>query len=270
MQRAFVGFVDSEQHKLPDALPDEAVEEFWRSTCDFPGRLTAADQALLPASDSVLANISYQFISLNYTTVFDRFLDSAKHSHEPFLRRAIGNVAYVDNAGDVLHLHGIIEEGMGQEIVSGVARSENLANREFANSPQETELWVKSNKNRSIYGNNKNNNSKAIINSTDVFCIFGCSLGNSDSYIWEMVGHRLRGSTSASVVLFDYSLPDRFGQESRKYQRRRDELREDFLQKANLATGDEKDGEAREDFASRIITTPSKTVFNVNLLSDAG
>lgn len=269
MQQAFVGFADTEQKKLPNALPEELVEEFWSSICDFPKRLAAADQALLPANDSLLTNIHYKFISLNYTTVFDKFLESAKRSHEPFRRRPIGNAVYVDNAGDPLHLRGIIEEDEHPEIVFGVARPENLANHDFANSSQETELWVKSNKNHSIYGNKKNGSAKAIVDGTDVFCIFGCSLGESDAYIWEMIGNRLTANPSVYVVLFDYSLPDRFGQESRRYQKRRDELRDDFLRKVNLVTGDERDDATRESFASRIITVPSKTVFNVSLLSDA-
>lgn len=269
MQRAFVDYVNSEQKRLPDVLPAELVEEFWKSICDFPKRLTAVDQELLPVSETYPHNIGYRFICLNYTTVFDRFLESAKVEHSPFRRRSAGVNGVTDDAGEPLHLHGIIKEDIGREIIFGVASADKLVNQDFAKSVSQTELWVKPNKNYSIYGNEKSGRARGFIDATDVFCIFGSSLGESDAYIWKMIGNRMKNDSSTRVVLFDYSLPDRFGQESFRYQTRRDELRGSFLEKAGLSRVGEGDNGSQNDYASRIIAAPSKTVFNIGMLSDS-
>lgn len=269
MQQAFVDYVNAEQKRLPDILPTELVEEFWDSVCAFPKRLVEVDQESLPVSDGYSGNIGYRFISLNYTTVFDRFLESAREAHSPFRSRVVGVRNYVDDAEKPLHLHGMIEGDEPRNIIFGVASAEMLANQEFAQSARQTELWVKLNKNHSLFGNNKSARAKSVIDSSGVICIFGSSLGDSDAYIWEMIGARLKSDSSAMVVLFDYSLPDRYGQEGLRYQTRRDELRREFLRKAGLDITSKDSVDSQDDYSSRIITVPPKAVFNIRMLSDS-
>ena len=98
-----------------------------------------------------------------------------------------------------------------------------------------------------------------LIAKADSICIYGCSLGESDGYIWRQVADSLSDST-CRLYIFDYDLPDRSMVAARAYQKRRRDLVRRFYEVANVAAEDEK------SISDRFFPVESTKVFNFNPL----
>ena len=203
--------------------------------------------------------IRYQFISLNYTTAFDRLLVHAKKAYAPFNTRKISQAAYRDDAGDVLHPHGLIENDLPTEIVFGIAEKEQAANSDFANDERFVEMWVKSEKNREIYANDKTSRLFSLIDGAEIICLYGLSLGESDSYIWQRIGTRYKNYSNFKLVLFVHNMPDRSGINSLDYQKSRDENLNKLMNALGITDLDNR------TFRSRVVLIPSKDVFDFDI-----
>lgn len=259
MQRLFIDYVNSEQLRLPNEIPSDAITELWDSICNFPTRLTYVDQKTLILKKSIESSISYNFINLNYTRSFDRFLKSASKEHSPFNSRSIGNYSYSDTVKEPVHIHGSIENGSGVEIIFGVASSSQIKNKLFAEDTSFKEMWIKEEKNYTIYGNSKTEIMRQLLTNADVFCIYGSSLGDTDNYIWETIGKRLVTAEHTNLVLFEHTLPNRNGQHARRYQKQRDFILNHFKSVSNIAN------DVFDTIRPRIILSPSKDIFKMEL-----
>lgn len=92
------------------------------------------------------------------------------------------------------------------------------------------------------------------ISKARVFLLYGVSLGDSDRYIWEMIGKRM---TEAGVwaVVFDYGLPRPGSQDSMLYYDKRRKAQDRLLNVAGI------DAESRESVRERIVVAPSDQYF---------
>ena len=254
IQRRFVEYVSRQIEMFSAEISEKDIQEFWQSICRFYDRIPAMDREKLRLKESVRGSIHHKFISLNYSDTFDRFVAAAKKKHAPFDSRTVAGMTYSDRADAPFHLHGTLENG-GSEIVFGVSFPEQMDNQEFAADEGSCELWVKSQKNGSLFGNKKTEEMKSIVSAADVICVYGCSLGKSDDYIWREVGKRLKSSAHTNLVLFVHGLPDRAGQLGRQYQKARDGARDCFFDRAGIAR------EKSDEIKQRILFIPSGDVF---------
>ena len=244
---------------MPKTFDDLAVEEFWNSATHFHKRLAEGDRARLQLSGPRAESIEYLFLSPNYTKTFDRFLEASKRAHTPFDSAKRGTTGYEDIARNVFHLHGEIGEGGGRGIVFGIADGTRAKNSGFSTSTRFAEMWVKPGKNGVIYGNIKIDSMRGMIGEANVICIYGCSFGDSDGYIWEAVGERFRSTQHTNIVLFVHGLPERLGLEGGRYQK----LRDENLARLCEVTGlNDVDPQALRD---RIVLVPSNEVFKVDV-----
>lgn len=264
MQDSFIEYAHAQELRLPEDLPKEVIGEFRESICRFFTRFVQNDRASFPINELIPGNIAHRFISLNYTTTFDRLLGMAKSGHTPIYTHRSNGSLYNETAEDVLHLHGAITDAGRKEIVFGVSEASQIACQTYADNPDFCELWVKSVKNNSIYGNNKNEQMKRVVADSDVFCIFGSSLGETDKYVWHEVGQRLLSYRHTFLVLFVHKMPDRLSERSSIYQSKRDEALSRFAQAADISD---------DDFASirtRVVLLPSDMLFRFDMkLHDA-
>ena len=269
MQKLFVDKVAKEQLRLISPLAEEAVSEFWDSIMRVSARMRPRDQQNLPCNLTAGENITWKFISLNYTTVFDTFLrDAIKKKGQEF-RRNVGGRVFVDTLSrNVLHPHGTISDDSDEpEIIFGASSSEQFEAKDFTSFELLNELWVKPNKNREIYGNENTERLSECISNARVILLYGVSLGASDQYIWEMIGKRLR-VTSVWAVVFELGLPRSGSQDSLLYLEKRRQVQNRLLDAASI------DGDNRESVRNRIIVVSSDEYFSfegmalVNEVSD--
>jgi len=255
IQRLFIDYVMSEENRLADEFDTDVIEDFWDSITHFHRRLVNRDRNLLITNNRGNAAIEYAFISLNYTTVFDRFLEEAKTAHDPFDTYVYGNYKHSDSARSVFHPHGVIDDGVPNGIVFGIANSAQFENPSFVEDESICEMWVKAQKNESLYGDDNTDQLAQMIGSADMICIYGCSLGKSDEYIWEMIGKRYRSTSKTNIVLFVHNFPDRRGLDGRRYQQMRDEKTAEL--KTAMKLEDVDDVKLR----GRVVLVPTHDVF---------
>lgn len=256
MQRLFVKKVVEEQGRLVSPLPEEAVTEFWNTIVRVTDRMRPIDRRNLPCSKDARENIAWEFISLNYTDVFDSFLREAVKSKGPEFKRSSSGHAYADSVGKpVFHPHGNASGDPDRmEIIFGASSPEQFGADDPAGFELLQELWIKPYKNREIYGNENTERLADRMSKARVFLLYGVSLGDSDRYIWEMIGKRMAEATVWTVI-FEHELPPSGSQDSMRYLDRRREAREKFLDVAGI------DDESREDVQSRIVVVPSGEYF---------
>ena len=256
MQKLFVGKVATEQLRLTSPIPEEAVSEFRDSIMRVSARMRPRDQRTLPCNLTADENITWKFISLNYTTVFDTFLYDAIEGKGSELKRHFGGRYFVDSLSkNILHPHGIISDDFdGSEIIFGASASEQFAVDDSTGFELLNELWVKPNKNREIYGNENTEHLSELVSNARVFLLYGVSLGDSDQYIWEMIGKRMV-EPSVWTVVFEHGMPRSSSQDSLLYLEKRRQVQNRLLDVAGI------DDENRDGALKRIIVVSAAEYF---------
>ena len=103
------------------------------------------------------------------------------------------------NAPDLLHLHGMIKNGM----VLGVNDVNQIANISFRMNRNVIEDFVKPSFNDSCL--NRNNKTCAQwIREANVFVLFGTSVGITDRKWWNLIGKRLISDKEVLVIYYPY------------------------------------------------------------------
>lgn len=230
-------------------IAERNVGEFYNSVTGYRKRLVQTEQDKIPNHLGSENNI-YNFISLNYTTLFDSFVNAAKEKYKPFARRG----SYTDKASEVFHIHGYADiEGAP---IFGVGNKSQISNADLAADDEFCELWIKESQNE-IAGNHRTSEFKSLVNRTNVFILYGCSLGVTDEYLLCEIGKRIKQNTSVVVVILDYELPSRTAPDRAPFVRRRREVIDMFLKRANISESN------REIYEKRIVVASSKTYFKL-------
>lgn len=134
----------------------------------------------------------YSFITFNYTDVLEQCLNTfGKRFSPPLL-----NIASFKER-KVLYVHGSIQE---RNMVLGVNDESQIANVNFRRGGSRRRL-VKSYINDSC-GDGRDEEAHAIIDSSDIICIFGMSLGKMDQQWWLSIAKWLQQNSSHELVIF--------------------------------------------------------------------
>lgn len=219
----------NEQNRFEKDLIDKVnIDEFWKSLTRLPERLCSVGAEKIGNYRQRREIIHYRFISLNYTNVFDRLLEKTKTAHGDFDTR----FSYTDVAHDVLHLHGTLSETGG--LVFCVSNPNQICNTDFAQDPDFLELWLKQNRN-TFFGNHRERDAAKIVNSSELIVIFGCSYGQTDEYLWNMVGTWLLQNERRRLLVLDYNMPPIGSANLLKTQSTRQTVRERLFKSMNLS-----------------------------------
>lgn len=259
IQRQLLEYVAQEAGRLPNEFPPAAIDEFRESLCLFSRRLEALDQ--IEAIPEVIPseNAWVSAISLNYTNSFDSLWNSAIHDEK--LNSVANGAAVISFYPDhLLHLHGVVDSSCnGDSPIFGVSDQSQISSSLCSEDPDFIELWVKSERNASLLRNTKGQMMASLVSSANAICIYGCSLGLSDAYIWKIVGRRI--TTSATrLYIFDHELPDRRTGSFRRFQTRRKDLIDSFLKAAEIKEPD------KETANKHIVPVESSKIFKFDSL----
>lgn len=219
MERLLTDYVHSQELRIPSDISDECFKEFSDSICRFDSRMVYQDRRQFDLSGISQSN-SHRFVCLNYTTSLDRFVDIAASSNWVLRSHRVGASEYTDSVSRPFHVHSDIDaNGNIIEVVFGVDSVDQIANEQFASDPLFAQRWVKKDRNTALFGNNNEHELQRLIGGADVVCVYGCSMGESDSRIWRLVAERLLSNASFKLVLFVHGLSDRRGHDHMKYQK---------------------------------------------------
>lgn len=260
IQHQLLEYVAQEAGRLPEEIPSAAIDEFRESLCLFSRRLAELDQNdAIPEVDPS-ENAWVSALSLNYTHSFDLFWNSAIQENKLHSLSLGGTAARYFFPEQVLHLHGSVDSmGNGDSPIFGVSDQSQISSGLLAEDAEFAELWVKSERNSSILRNTKCQQMTNMVSSASTICVYGCSLGRSDAYIWKEVGKKIIGSPTR-LYIFDYGLPDRRSGSFRRYQKHRQELVDSFLTFAEIKDSD------RELAVKHIVPVESSRIFRFDSL----
>ena len=140
------------------------------------------DEILKICSNS---NSVYKVISFNYTNVIKKCID------------------LISNKIELLYLHGSLEKN---NAILGVNDSEQIKNDFFKNSDEMLICMNKLEINNDI-GEYTISKAKSILKNSDIICIYGMSIGDTDKYWWQEIINNLKEGLTEMVIIFSY-IPD--------------------------------------------------------------
>jgi hypothetical protein len=200
-------------------------------------------------------NRIFQFISFNYTSVLDQFVQLAKAKHASLGNHVSASGYKMDTKiGTVTHIHGTIDE----EMILGVNDLSQINNIVLREDIFFCSVFVKGNMNKE---NDLMNEEEAIkkINESRIICIYGMSMGETDKQWWEKIIEWLRGSPDNLLIIHCYKedMIEKRGHRISSRQLRREVINGLF----------EKGGVGEEDslekpIAQQIVVIPNLDIFN--------
>lgn len=129
----------------------------------------------------------YNFISFNYTRSLDKCVE--------ILREKL-RTSNAYRIGKVYHAHGYIDDGM----IMGVNDSSQIKNESFAVDEKINDWIIKSRQN-DIVGMEYDIDAMNVIETSDIICIYGMSLGVTDKKWWETILQWLDKNGNHRLVL---------------------------------------------------------------------
>ncbi len=178
--------------RYSDRLKSELSSEIRRSMSSF--YCFETENTKNKIAPQLGSQAHYNVISFNYTTLFDEFLFKACSN-----LTHIGGQHY-DLPINMIHIHGKIDS----DIVLGIDNVEQLASVPFKSSKSLKRAFIKPQFNEE-YDQKRVNDAKQSIISSDIICIFGMSLGDSD-YTWKQILKEwLIDSDQHELFYYDYS-----------------------------------------------------------------
>lgn len=195
--------LQNQRIQLPSS-PD--IDSFRCSIVKFPILCSSGHRRSLQAVyDSHGADeYEYNIIDFNFTNTVDIFwnrISSSAFWHDiRFLKLKPDEVfRTIDIKGKLIHVHGTLDQSM----ITGVGDASQLENIIYQKSEEITNLIVKPIMNENCR-NDIERETLEIINSTDVFVVYGMSIGITDTKWWKSVVTRLLQEKNTHLVIINY------------------------------------------------------------------
>lgn len=143
-------------------------------------------------------NIIIDSLEFNYTGIFSKLMYDLKKKHESFgeFKNAFGTYHMILDRS--LQLHGTIENMiMGENDISQIKNEELAKNREIATT------FVKPMLNATLRNGN-NSRAQTMIEQSNIICLFGTSMGETDKKWWDLIGKRLINNADCYLCIYYY------------------------------------------------------------------
>jgi len=147
-------------------------------------------------------SIIYNFITFNYTNILSKLIDISKEKYKQGYK---GNRPpnFKENCthylGEVIHIHHTLRE----KLILGVDNINQITNINFRDDLDFLSKIVKPLTNSALKENNVDK-AKSIINSSQIVCTFGMSLGQTDKTWWDYLTRWLISNEKYHLVIFYY------------------------------------------------------------------
>lgn len=222
----------------------------------FKNHLCAPENFLNPAEQKSIRNYydnlsrgehSITIINFNYTSTIEKLLHFTNRQLE--LGKATYDNEYPTVLQDIIHVHGNIKQP-----IIGVNDASQILNEKLRNDVDVQEYLIKPRIN-SVLGSLADERAKRYIESANLICIFGLSLGATDCIWWEAIGKQL-AYHNRKVIIFAYD-PTVKNLAPRKTGRFKRLWKTKFCDAAKIPLRN------REDAMEKLIIAPNTPMFNI-------
>lgn len=144
-------------------------------------------------------NTTYNFLLFNYTSTFDKIITRVHDISNGILKLStFNNVEFMREIGSVIHVHG----NLNKNIIMGVNDVKQLPF--LGDLPDRIKRRViKPEKNKRM-GYNYDKDAANFINNSTIICIYGMSIGETDTIWWERIGEWLLRGEKKKLIYFVY------------------------------------------------------------------
>lgn len=204
-EKEFIALLNDIQDNLADYI-DKQDKDFSISETDkkkllndlvaFEGYLTPREKEIFLSHKNQFLATHYEVnvITFNYSKTFEKIYE---WQNKPM---SIGNRTYSNSTfyltlKSVEHIHGTTESNM----ILGVNDLSQIENEELRTSIQILRALIKTEINKNA-GTLRDNRSVNCINSSDIICLYGMSIGATDRYWWEKIVEKLKHSNCRLII----------------------------------------------------------------------
>ncbi|MBE5745293.1 MAG: hypothetical protein E7355_04070 [Clostridiales bacterium] len=184
---------EEKNFEMPEEL--EVIKIMERALTNYYKKLQSQDRESIEDFYKWFGNnITYTFISFNYTSILDAFVNIFKN----YLKREQRPEIIMPT----IHVHGLLEKYM----IIGVNDKSQITNKDLSENPEVLAEIVKPIINKGLKMGYDTKATKAI-NQSDIICVYGMSLGATDCKWWELLAKWLSANTSKKLIILNYQ-PD--------------------------------------------------------------
>lgn len=239
-------YVESiEKSELPKGINPELLKTNLSKPENF---LAPAEQEIIKAVYNKVTNDTYHIsiVNFNYTTTIEKILGFSSVPID--LGKASYNSSYLAILENIYHIHGGVENPILS--INDISQIANVTLREDIDV-QEYLIKPKIN---STLGHLIDRSAKESIKNAHLICIYGLSLGNTDSLWWKIVGNRLLNGSTVILFVFDKDnsniVPRKIGKYKRTWKNK-------FCEVAKIPENQ------RESVLNSIIIAPNTPIFDI-------
>ena len=201
LDRLLLYYLEGEQQQLSFEDKEGIATEMERSLQGYTDNLSEADEASIKSTCDKFKSekVKYCFVCFNYTATLDQIIDITKALKPAITTHASGGVTVKDAIGNLVHIHGRLNEGM----ILGVNDKNQINNEELANDDNLLDAFIKERANEFI-GQRRVDHVKDALKQSHIVCIFGMSVGKTDKMWWIEIINWLKANESNRVIIFDF------------------------------------------------------------------
>ena len=252
-----IRYLQAEESKIDyDLCGEEIQKEFIRSISKYDESIPNRYRNTINAIISKNGGVNFRFISFNYTHILDQCLERAFKNNAVVGNHAMKGTGYNHIVNrSVLHIHG----DLPGPIIMGVDNPGQIANKKWSGQRRFRQKLEKPAINARA-GSLVDDEVTKLINGSNIICVYGMSIGETDKTWWKLIGSWLQGA-DRRLVLFGHS--NSYSQVGFTHQRQFDiqnNLIDKFLDLAEIQGAD------RDALENKIIAVINPNLFNINLV----
>lgn len=193
-QKSIVEFLNMQTSKINfNMLDEKQIREFINNIIYFYEDLPSVIEKRTYSNEK---HVNYHFISFNYTQILNKLLEMVSKLPHPLDDVMNNKKIYLP----AINIHGTLTKSP----LLGVSEECQITNKELLKLSYFSQIMIKPNAAKAI-GESWYDEAIELIETSDAICIFGMSLGESDSFLWEKIITRLRISLNCILIIFWYT-----------------------------------------------------------------
>lgn len=201
LDRLLLEYLEKEQDRFViDDNRKRLEEEFSRSIKDITDGFTLDDRDSVNNTKTHFCNEEYfvQFVSFNYTNALDKIVEDCKKNNVDVGKHTNNSGSLMtDKIGNVFHVHGTVEG----DALLGVNDTSQIENEFLQADTTFVTTFVKRNANEYL-GQQRTSKTKDIIYKSNIICVFGMSIGDTDKMWWVELVNWLIASNLRKLIIF--------------------------------------------------------------------
>ena len=250
-------YLQKEESKIDYELCSaEIKKEFTRSFSNYDADIRPKYRNNLNSIINKHGGVSFRFISFNYTHILDQCLKQAFTKDTVVGKHVLGGTSYSHSVnGAVYHIHGALPG----PIITGVDNSNQIMNKKWAEDRRFLQKLAKPAINDRA-GSLIDENVLRLINESNIICVYGMSLGDTDQTWWKHIGSWLSGN-DRRLILYGHDSGNHDVKHS--YQRSftaEDKLIDRFFDLADIR------GASRDNLEKKVFAVINPNLFNLDLV----